>query len=298
MEVTTDRPAARDGQRAQASQNELVERIMGVLPTDGTAEPLRGVQFHRASARTELGHGLSFPFVCVIAQGSKELLLGDRCYRYDPGHYLIATAALPVASQITQALPEHPYLSLRLTLDPTLIGSVMVEAGPLAPRGPSAVPAIDVSPLDVDLLDAVVRLVRLRDCPAQARVLAPLLMREIVFRLLLDAQGGRLQHIAALGGATHRIVEAIERLRHDFDQPLRVEDLAREFGMSASGFHHHFRTVTALSPLQFQKHLRLQEARHRCATWNTYGKAPRNVWVKERLKSRASVALVCMRVGA
>ncbi len=174
----------------------------------------------------------------------------------------------------------------------------MVEAGPLAPRGPSAVPAIDVSPLDADLLDAVVRLVRLRDCPAQARVLAPLLTREIVFRLLLDAQGGRLQHIAALGGATHRIVEAIERLRHDFDQPLRVEDLAREFGMSASGFHHHFRTVTALSPLQFQKHLRLQEARHRCATWNTYGKAPRNVWVKERLKSRASVALVCMRVGA
>ena len=118
MEVTTDRPAARDGQRAQASQNELVERIMGVLPTDGTAEPLRGVQFHRASARTELGHGLSFLFVCVIAQRSKELLLGDRCYRYDPGHYLIATAALPVASQITQASPERPYLSLRLTLAP------------------------------------------------------------------------------------------------------------------------------------------------------------------------------------
>ena len=121
--------------------------------------------------------------------------------------------------------------------------------------------AIDVSPLDVGLLDAVVRLVRLLDSPTEARFLAPLITREIVYRLLRGEQGGRLSHVAALGGSTHRIVEAIERLRKEFDQPLRIEDIARELGMSVSGFHHHFKAVTAMSPLQFQKQLRLQEAR-------------------------------------
>jgi AraC-like DNA-binding protein len=123
------------------------------------------------------------------------------------------------------------------------------------------VQALNVSPLDVSLLDAIVRLVRLLDSPTDARFLAPLITREIVYRLLKGEQGGRLHHIAALGGHSHRIVRALERLRKDFDQPLRIEDIARELGMSVSGFHHHFRAVTAMSPLQFQKQLRLQEAR-------------------------------------
>jgi AraC-like DNA-binding protein len=137
----------------------------------------------------------------------------------------------------------------------------MVEAGHPAPRGHAAVKAIDVSPLDAGLLDAVVRLVRLLDSPTDARFLAPLVIREIIYRLLMGEQGGRLHHIAALGGHTHRIAMALERLREDFDQPVRIEDIARELGMSVSGFHHHFKAVTAMSPLQFQKQLRLQEAR-------------------------------------
>jgi AraC-like DNA-binding protein len=204
---------------------------------------------------------VSDPALCVIAQGSKEIMLGDHRYRYDPAHYLIATAELPIASQITEASKEHPYLGLVLTLDPTFVGSVMVEAGHPAPRSHSAMKAIDVSPLDAGLLDAVVRLVRLLDSPTDARFLAPLVKREIVYRLLTGEQGGRVCHIAALGGHTHRIAKAIERLRKDFDQPLRIENIARELGMSVSGFHHHFKEVTAMSPLQFQKQLRLQEAR-------------------------------------
>jgi AraC-like DNA-binding protein len=113
----------------------------------------------------------------------------------------------------------------------------------------------------VGLLDATVRLVRLLDSPTEAHFLAPLVTREIVYRLLRGEQGGRLHHVAALGGSTHRIVEAIELLRKEFDQPLRIEDIARELGMSVSGFHHHFKAVTAMTPLQFQKQLRLQEAR-------------------------------------
>ena len=261
MEVADPREAAGDAQRARANREELVGRLARAVRHDGTAEPLPGIQLRRASAPTELGHGVSYPSLCVTAQGSKEVLLGERRYRYDPSRYLIASAALPIASRIVEASPARPYLNLVLRLDPALVGSVLVEAGHLAPRGRDDVRALDVSPLDAELLDAVVRLARLLDAPAVARVLAPLVTREIVYRLLVGEQGGRLGQIAALGGNTHRIVAAVERLRREFDRPLRVEDLAGGLGMSVSGFHHHFKAVTGLSPLQFQKHLRLQEAR-------------------------------------
>src|SRR5215216_6419070 len=264
-EVTMDlmnRPhSEHEAHRVQASREELVERIARAIREDGTVELLEGLGLRRASSPTELGHGVSYPALCVIAQGSKEILLGDNRYRYDPAHYLITTAELPIASRITEAEEERPYLGLVLRLDPTLVGSVMVEAGHLAPRGHAAVQAIDVSPLEAGLLDATVRLVRLLDSPTEARFLAPLVTREIVYRLLRGEQGGRLRHTAALGGHAHRIGKALERLREDFDRPLRVKDVAREVGMSVSGFHHHFRAVTAMSPLQFQKRIRLQEAR-------------------------------------
>jgi AraC-like DNA-binding protein len=261
MYSTIRQPSERLVQQAQASREELVERIASAIRNDGTVEPLNGLMLRRASSPTELGHGVSYPSFCVVAQGSKEILLGDNRHRYDTAHYLIATTALPIASRIAEASPECPYLGLVLKLDPTLVGSVLVEAGHLAPRSRSAVTAINVSPLDAGLLDAVVRLVRLLDSPTEARFLAPLVTREIVYRLLIGAQGSRLGQIAALGGTAHRIAEAVERLRKDFDQPLRIEDIAQELGMSVSGFHHHFRALTAMSPLQFQKHLRLQEAR-------------------------------------
>jgi AraC-like DNA-binding protein len=261
MYVTNRSQTAREGQRAQSSQEELIERIMRSIRNDGAVEPLQGLWFLRCSSPTELRHSVSFPAFCVVAQGSKEVLLGDRCYRYDPAYYLIATAALPIASRIVEASREAPYLSLTLELDPALVGSVLVEASPVAPRKPATVTAIDVSPLDVGLLDAVVRLVRLVDSPDDARFLAPLLQREIVYRLMQGEQRGRLGQITALGGPTQRIAEAIERLRNNFDQSLCIEDMAHELGMSLSGFHHHFRAITAMSPLQFQKQLRLQEAR-------------------------------------
>ena len=123
------------------------------------------------SSPTELGHGVSYPALCVVAQGSKEILLGDHRYRYDPAHYLITTAALPITSRIIEASEERPYLGLVLRLDPALVGSVMVEAGHPVPQSHAAVKAIDVSPLDAGLLDATVRLVRLLDSPTDARFL-------------------------------------------------------------------------------------------------------------------------------
>jgi AraC-like DNA-binding protein len=228
---------------------------------DGVVEPLEGLYLRRASTSAELLHGVSEPAFCVIAQGSKEVLLGESVYRYDPAHYLLATVELPIISHVTDASPDRPYLSLRLGLEPALVGSVLVEAGYLAPRSRGEVRAIDVSPLDANLLDATLRLARLLESPAEARVLQPLITREIVYRLLLGEQGNRLRHLALLGGHGDSITAAVQRLHKDFNQPLRIESLARELGMSVSAFHHHFKAVTAMSPLQFQKQLRLQEAR-------------------------------------
>jgi transcriptional regulator GlxA family with amidase domain len=136
----------------------------------------------------------------------------------------------------------------------------MVESG-LKPRAGESVKAVDVSPLDAHLLDAVLRLVRLTDSPAECRVLGPLVIREIIFRLLAGEQGARLSHLATDTGHTPRLVRAVKKITQQFDQPLHIEALARELGMSVSGFHAHFKAMTALSPLQFQKQLRLQEAR-------------------------------------
>jgi AraC-like DNA-binding protein len=252
----------REVRTAQASRRELVERVARAVGEDGAVEAPGGLRLLRRSSSTPKDHGVSTPAFCVIAQGSKEVLLGDELYRYDADRYLITAAALPTATRVTEASEERPYLGVVLGLDPALVGSVMVEAAHPAPREGAAVRAFDVSPLDAGLLDAVVRLVRLLDSPAEeARFLWPLVTREIVYRLLKGEQGGRLRQIAVLGGHAHRIAKALERLREDFDRPLRIEDIARESGMSVSGFHHHFKAVTAMSPLQFQKQVRLQEAR-------------------------------------
>ena len=260
-DLINDPQAKREADRVQANRDELTERIARAIRQDGTIEPLKGLHFNRSSSPSECVHSVSIPAFCVIAQGSKEVLLGSDRYQYDPMHYLLATVELPIASQILEASKAQPYFSLRLDLDPTLVGSVMVEAGyPSLQRG-AHVKAINVSPLDAPLLDAVVRLVRLLDSPGEAQVLMPLIKREIIYRLLMGEQGSRLRHIAVLGGYTHHIARAVERLRKDFNQPLRIESIARELGMSVSGFHHHFKSVTAMSPLQFQKQLRLQEAR-------------------------------------
>ncbi len=260
MDSTNQQQAEREAQQMQANRAELVERIMRAVAEDGVVQPLAGVHLARLSSPLERVHGVLEPSLCVIAQGSKEVFLGDTRYQYDPFNYLLSTIELPRASQVLEASKERPYLSFRLELDPGLVSAVMVEANHTSPRRQDA-RAIDVSPIDANLLDAVVRLVRLLDSPAEAPMLMPLITREIIYRLLMGDQGNRLRHLALLGGYTPDIARVIERLRHDFDQPLRIEQLARDLGMSVSGFHHHFKAVTAMSPLQFQKQLRLQEAR-------------------------------------
>jgi len=239
----------------------LVERITRLLAEDGSVEAAAGLDLFRYSAPTGRVYAVNEPSFCIIVQGSKELLLGNERFRYDASRYLLVSAGLPVVGRILEGTKERPYLAVRIGLDPALVTAVLMETGLLARRAGRAIKAMAVSRLDADLLDSVVRLVRLVDVPRDYAALAPLAIREILYRLALGEQGERLCQIALSAGRTHRIAKAIELVRKSYDKPLRVPSLARQLGMSTSGLHHHFKAVTAMSPLQFQKQLRLQEAR-------------------------------------
>lgn len=249
-----------DKTRIEHSRRELITLLSRIVPDDGLLEIFPGLVLARSARPTEHFHSVFKPAFCIIAQGRKQVMLGDETFHYDPGHYLISTVDLPIISHVAEATVENPYLSVRLDLDPTLVASAMMESGVQASRKDANIKAMDVSSIDADLLDAIVRLIRLADTPDEMRILAPLVIKEIVYRLLKGEQGARLSHLMS-GGDTRRISRALQQLREYIDRPLRIEDIARDLGMSVSGFHHHFKSVTAMSPIQYQKQLRLQEAR-------------------------------------
>lgn len=250
----------RDVQRMRLNREELVERIARAVPSDGSIEAFSGFIVSRASKPTESLHTVYEPAFCFIAQGSKQAQLGEEMFTYDPEHYMIYTVDLPLIFRINEASAECPYLGFRLMLEPALVASVLVESGLKLKKADAGAKAMDVNRVDADLLDSVVRLVGLIERPGEQKALAPLITREIVFRLLASGQAARLAHMLSYGD-TQRISRAIGLLRDRFDEPLRIETVARDLGMSISAFHHHFKSVTAMSPLQYQKHIRMQEAR-------------------------------------
>jgi AraC-like DNA-binding protein len=246
-------------ERQLAELRELIERFTG---RDGAhATPVAGLFLNRISNPVAPHHGFQQPALGVIAQCTKRIMVGDETYLYDPSSYLITSVDLPVVSEMVGMSPEHPYLSMRLDLDAEKIGALIHDAA--LPRTPpqEASRGLFVSRLGLPLLDAVLRLVRLLDAPEEIPIMAPLIEREILYRLIVDGPGARLGQIALAGSHTHRITKAISWLRENYDQPLRIETIARTVNMSASSLHHHFKAVTAMSPLQYQKQLRLQEAR-------------------------------------
>ncbi|MGY4525899.1 AraC family transcriptional regulator [Pseudomonas sp. UBA4617] len=204
---------------------------------------------------------LAQPALCILAQGSKSLFLGDEQYAYDPLHYMVVSVTLPLSGVRLDASPEHPSLGLRLDLDPAEISQLIAESGPmLVPNRPSG-RGLYVERTDAALLDALLRLIRLLDTPRDIAMLAPLFRREILYRLLRGPQGYRLYEIALANSQTHRVCQAITWLNQNYQLPLRIEDLARVVNLSTSTLHHRFKAVTSMSPLQYQKQLRLQEAR-------------------------------------
>lgn len=261
MQVMTQEPNVREIEWMQANREELAERIARAVHEDGTKEVLPGLTLFRTSKPTEPLPGVFEPAVCITAQGRKEVLFGNSRYPFDPLHSLLVTLDLPYVGQVLEASSEQPFLCLRLSLSPSLVGSVLLEAGHTQPPEHGDVRAIDATLLDGNLLDAFVRLIRLLDTQTFAQVLQPLYTREIIYRLVMGKQGSRLRHLTVSGGYTPSMARAVKLLLQNFDQPLHIEQLARELGMSVSGLQHRFKAVTALSPQQFQKHLRLQEAR-------------------------------------
>ena len=241
---------------------ELAARIERQLSQDGvhtTAIP--GVNLMRSSQDVKPVHGMCKPALCLIAQGRKRVLLADEITEYDALHYLCAVHELPVCGEVIGATPETPYLSFKLDIDPHELTAMMLDIGrPSEPREGCA-RGLFTGVTSSALLDAVLRLVRLLETPADIPALAPLVIREILYRLLTSEHGWRLAQMATPDSRSQRISRAIAWLQQHYCEPLRIEDMARSVHMSVSSLHHQFKAVTAMSPLQYQKQLRLQEAR-------------------------------------
>jgi AraC-like DNA-binding protein len=230
--------------------------------TDGdytTAIP--ALSLHRRSAPTEPLHCIYSLGLGVIAQGAKQVMLGDEVINYSPGRSMLTTIDLPVVSHVTQASASRPFLGLLLTLDPRQIVQMASELDLPRPSRERAFRPVSIEGLDEALLDALVRLVELLEEPALVPRLAPLIQQEITIRLLTGRYGPQLQHLIAVGSPSQQIAKAVAWLKQNFTQVLHVDDLAARTHMSPSTFRQHFRAITGMSPLQFQKQLRLQEAR-------------------------------------
>lgn len=227
----------------------------------GTREtPVPGLTLHRAEEPTSLVKTLYTPILCVIVQGRKQAVVGDRLYNYDASTYLVNTVSVPVVASIVDASPQTPYLSVALNLDPARITELLLEA-PDQPLVDDSRPGIGVAVLDEGLIDAMTRLVQLIDRPLEAAVLGPLVEKEIYYRLLQGGQGPLLRQVATAGTRLSQIKRAADWLRNNYAEPLRVEELAEQVGMSPTSFHRHFKAVTGTSPLQYRTQVRLQEAR-------------------------------------
>ncbi|RYG43923.1 AraC family transcriptional regulator, partial [bacterium] len=201
------------------------------------------------------------PMLCVVAQGAKQLLLGDERHVYAPGRFLLNSVAVPAAGGVLEASPARPCLWTMVELDPALIASVVMGVGHGSEGEAPPVSTLGLGQLDASTLEPLLRLVRLLESPEDFEFLAPLAMREIVYRILATDQAPRLHQIVASGGRTGRVLRAVEWLRDNYARPMVIEALARECGLSPSALHHHFKDVTEMSPLRYQKQLRLQEAR-------------------------------------
>lgn len=254
-------PRRRSGVDASPVQSELAALIARHAALDGvhdTAVPsLALARFSRPQGCNAV---LYDPRLYIVAQGRKATVLAGERYFYDPLHYLVVSTPLPAYGEIVDATPQHPYLALKLGVDPALLHALVAETGIRAPAR-EVDRALYAAPATPALLDPVLRLVRMLDHPRDLAVLAPMLLREIHYRLLSGEFGRRLAGMAHGGSRLQRISRAVDILRRDYAEPLRIDALAAALHMSPSSLHHQFKAMTTMSPLQFQKQIRLHEAR-------------------------------------
>lgn len=227
----------------------------------GYETPISGLWLFSATQPSPKVGGLYELSICMVVQGAKQVLLGNDTFVYDAEHYLFTSVDLPAIFQITEASPEKPYLGLKLALDLREISQLMVDRNLPVARSRTVSRGMAVGKVSASLLDSFKRLIDLLDAPDDIPILAPLIKKEICYRLLIGEEGSYLRQIASAGSLSRQIAQAISWLRLNYSQPLKIEELAGMVNMSKSAFHHHFRELTAMSPLQYQKTLRLNEAR-------------------------------------
>lgn len=260
-------PARSNGDplRRSACLAELALRAEAFAPHDGVhTTPIPKLRLIRACAESPLTHVMYEPALCLLAQGRKQLLVGDGRVEYDTAHHVVAAHHIPVAGQIVEASPQRPYLCVWIDLDPAVLASLLLDGGTAAPAAQprTTVPrGIYAAHTSEQLLDAVLRLCRLLDTPQHIAQLAPLVQREIMYWLLAADDGWKLAQLVTPGTQSQRIGLAIDWLRRHYRQPLDMDDVARAGHMSRSSLDAHFKAVTRMSPLQYQKQLRLLEAR-------------------------------------
>ncbi len=241
----------------------LARSIAAYAPHDGSFElRVPGAQANRFSrANKECVHVLRLPSLCIAAQGVKTVIVGNEVYEYDASRMIVFSVALPVAAQVTQASHSAPYLSLTLDLDPHKIAELVLKVFPRGLLPAQERSAVYVTPMDESIVNAATRLMECLAQPGDVELLAPLVIDEILIRLLRSPIGVRVAQMGFAESSVHRVAKAISWLRENFSQPMKVEDLAGLVHMSVSSFHEHFKSVTSMSPLRYQKVLRLQEAR-------------------------------------
>lgn len=241
---------------------ELADLIYRHTCQDGTsATGVDALFVSRYSESSDFAPSLPQPALCILAQGRKEVRLADEQFAYDPLNYLVVSVSMPISGRVVEISPDKPVLALRLDIDPVEINTLISDAGPIGVPSRPAGRGVYVEPIDPPMLDALLRLTRLLDTPKDIAMLAPLIRREILYRLLRSPMGYRLYEIATENSQTHRVSRAISWLNGNFEQPLSIDNLAREANLSVSTLHHRFKAMTAMSPLQYQKQLRLNEAR-------------------------------------
>ena len=232
------------------------EKGNGVHKTD-----INQLEFMRESSASTSICGVYEPIFAIVVQGKKEALLGEETYCYGADQYLVVSVHLPLSAFVVEATPDKPYLGFKLNLDPVQLCDLIVQIKPGRDKKENSVRGLFVSNADAPLLDCAIRLTRLLDTPQDIHILAPIIIREIYYRLLMGEQGEAVRQIATSGSNMQRIAEVIKLIKADLTKPMRVEELAGQASMSPSSFHHHFKSVTSMSPLQYQKQLRLLEAR-------------------------------------
>jgi AraC-like DNA-binding protein len=251
----------------EASEPDVV-KLAGLVrahsPHDGCFELcIPGVYaIRRSRITTELVHATQRPVLCIVAQGAKRIMLGQEVYYYDPSRMLVFSVDLPVTAEVTRASHSEPFLCFMLDLDPQKVAELVLRVYPHGlPRGVQESRGLYVCQVDMRIVNAAARLLELMAQPRDADLLAPLLIEEILIRLLLSPIGVRVAQIGLAESSVRGVAKAVAWLRASFSKPMRVAKLAELAHMSVSSFHQHFKSVTSMSPLQYQKVMRLQEAR-------------------------------------